>query len=78
MFKIDHREIPIVHRVMHKHTRFGAFVAPIMTNRYVYRKEDLYDFYLTKGDNNNVDDRGLYAPGQKWLERKHIVGLAEA
>ncbi|KAF8369191.1 hypothetical protein PRIPAC_87020 [Pristionchus pacificus] len=30
--------------------------------------------YLTKGDENVVDDRGLYEPGQKWLERRHIVG----
>lgn len=31
---------------------------------------------LTKGDNNSVDDRGLYAPGQLWLEKKDIVGRA--
>mmetsp|Transcript_13325 Transcript_13325/g.15233 ORF Transcript_13325/g.15233 Transcript_13325/m.15233 type:complete len:153 (-) Transcript_13325:1224-1682(-) len=29
---------------------------------------------LTKGDNNQVDDRGLYATGQKWLERDDILG----
>lgn len=29
---------------------------------------------LTKGDNNRVDDRGLYAPGQRWLQREDIVG----
>ena len=32
---------------------------------------------LTKGDNNSVDDRGLYAPGQNWLEKKDIVGRAK-
>ena len=32
--------------------------------------------FLTKGDNNSVDDRGLYAPGQLWLERKDVVGRA--
>lgn len=26
--------------------------------------------FLTKGDNNSVDDRGLYAPGQLWLTKK--------
>ena len=31
---------------------------------------------LTKGDNNRVDDRGLYAPGQRWLEREDILGKA--
>jgi len=32
--------------------------------------------FLTKGDNNEVDDRGLYAPGQKWLEKGDVVGRA--
>lgn len=27
-----------------------------------------------QGDNNWADDIGLYAPGQKWLERQHIMG----
>ena len=31
---------------------------------------------LTKGDNNEVDDRGLYKPGQLWVEQDHIVGRA--
>ena len=30
--------------------------------------------FLTKGDNNSVDDRGLYSPGQLWLKRKDVVG----
>jgi signal peptidase I len=29
---------------------------------------------LTKGDNNEVHDRGLYSRGQKWLENGDIVG----
>ena len=32
------------------------------------------ELYLTKGDNNKVDDRGLYPKGQDWLERKDIMG----
>jgi len=31
---------------------------------------------LTKGDNNRVDDRGLYAPGQLWLQREDVMGKA--
>ena len=31
---------------------------------------------LTKGDNNQVHDRGLYSDGQMWLEREDIVGKA--
>ena len=34
--------------------------------------------YLTKGDNNAVDDRNLYAPGQLWLKRSEIIGRAVA
>lgn len=32
--------------------------------------------FLTKGDNNSVDDRGLYAPGQLWLTNEDVVGRA--
>lgn len=32
--------------------------------------------FLTKGDNNAVDDRGLYKHGQHWLEKKDVVGRA--
>ncbi len=27
-----------------------------------------------QGDNNQADDRVLYVAGQKWLNRKHIMG----
>ena len=33
--------------------------------------------FLTKGDNNQVDDRGLYAPGQLWLDKSDVVGRAK-
>ena len=29
---------------------------------------------LTKGDNNDVHDRGLYNRGQKWLNEEDLVG----
>ena len=32
---------------------------------------------LTKGDNNNVDDRGLYAQHQTWLDRGDVLGTAK-
>ncbi|GMI34490.1 hypothetical protein TrCOL_g1259 [Triparma columacea] len=31
---------------------------------------------LTKGDNNRIDDRSLYAPGQMWLRREDVLGRA--
>ena len=43
--------------------------------KYFYR-EDGSIIFLTKGDNNSVDDRGLYAQGQLWLEKKDVVGRA--
>ncbi|XP_065187321.1 signal peptidase complex catalytic subunit SEC11A-like [Sycon ciliatum] len=42
----------------------------------LHEKEDGTIKFLTKGDNNMVDDRGLYAPGQMWLERSDVVGRA--
>eukprot|EP00924_Labyrinthula_sp_SR-Ha-C_P011308 snap_masked-scaffold_36-processed-gene-0.43-mRNA-1 protein AED:0.03 eAED:0.03 QI:0/-1/0/1/-1/1/1/0/189 len=60
VFQIDERDIPIVHRLL-----------------WVHEKEENSTKgakYLTKGDNNNVDDRGLYAPGQMWLKREEIIG----
>ncbi len=32
---------------------------------------------LTKGDNNSVDDRGLYSPGQLWVRKSEVVGRAK-
>ncbi|GAB2269483.1 hypothetical protein Dimus_004400 [Dionaea muscipula] len=54
------REIPIVHRVIKVHER---------------RETGDVDV-LTKGDNNYGDDRILYAHGQLWLHRHHIMGRA--
>mmetsp|Transcript_31086 Transcript_31086/g.41107 ORF Transcript_31086/g.41107 Transcript_31086/m.41107 type:complete len:184 (+) Transcript_31086:193-744(+) len=42
----------------------------------VHEKPDGRIEILTKGDNNRVDDRGLYAPGQLWLGREDILGRA--
>lgn len=59
VFKVEGRDIPIVHRVIKLHEKSNGTVK-----------------FLTKGDNNSVDDRGLYAPGQLWLTKKDIVGRA--
>lgn len=31
-------------------------------------------YLLTKGDNNNIDDRGLYNARQMWIHKEHVVG----
>ncbi|KMQ90339.1 signal peptidase complex catalytic subunit sec11c [Lasius niger] len=61
VFKVEGRDIPIVHRVLKLHEKGDQ-------NNTVK--------FLTKGDNNSVDDRGLYAPGQLWLTHKDVVGRA--
>ncbi|CAL0335281.1 unnamed protein product [Lupinus luteus] len=60
VFNVDGREIPIVHRVITVHERQDTGDVEI----------------LTKGDNNYGDDRLLYAQGQLWLQRHHIMGRA--
>jgi len=30
--------------------------------------------FLSKGDNNPVDDRGLYPKGYMYLDESHVVG----
>ena len=60
VFKVKDRDIPIVHRVMK-----------------VYENKDTGEVEVrTKGDNNKIDDLGLYFPGQKWLRREDILGRA--
>lgn len=60
VFNVDGREIPIVHRVIKVHERQDTGEVDV----------------LTKGDNNYGDDRLLYAHGQLWLQRHHIMGRA--
>nr|XP_023444394.2 signal peptidase complex catalytic subunit SEC11A-like [Dasypus novemcinctus] len=42
----------------------------------IHEKQNGHSKFSTKGDNNGVDDRGLYKQGQHWLEKKDIVGRA--
>ncbi|KMZ76341.1 Signal peptidase complex catalytic subunit Sec11 [Zostera marina] len=60
VYNVDGREIPIVHRVIEVREQHGT------------KEVDI----LTKGDNNEMDDRMLYVPGQFWLQRQHIMGKA--
>ena len=63
VFKVDGRDIPIVHRVITSHARDDE----------QYGKDVLM---LTKGDANQVDDLSLYRPGQRWVEKRHLIGRA--
>ncbi|KAI4523115.1 signal peptidase complex catalytic subunit SEC11 [Schizophyllum commune] len=72
VYKVPNGDIPIVHRVLETHEIApNATFVPHKYNR-AYTPED--QLLLTKGDNNPIDDTGLYTQGMDWLERKHIVG----
>ncbi|KAJ3108747.1 Signal peptidase complex catalytic subunit S11C [Phlyctochytrium planicorne] len=58
VFKIEGKAVPIVHRVIEVHDR----------------AENGTQAILTKGDNNPVDDRGLYNPRQMWIKETDVVG----
>lgn len=85
VFKIKDRDIPIVHRVMKVHEKAdGTVSAKRYCSNFSCSNPPLIGFalqpqveVLTKGDNNRVDDRGLYAPGQLWLQREDILGRAK-
>jgi len=55
-----------IHTHTHTHTHLSIQLC----------REDGKIELLTKGDNNRVGDRGLYAPGQLWLNREDILGRA--
>ncbi|XDA85803.1 hypothetical protein R6Z07F_015554 [Ovis aries] len=110
VFRIEGREIPIVHRVlkihekieknmrktfgihgrwrrgvtMNKSCRVSGLSFPVCDRKKFKKKkkkrssrrQNGHIKFLTKGDNNAVDDRGLYKQGQHWLEKKDVVGRA--
>ncbi|TQD77058.1 hypothetical protein C1H46_037406 [Malus baccata] len=88
VFNIDGREIPIVHRVIKidplcfSHNQLTiAICSPVKSADQwflqVHERKDTGEVdVLTKGDNNFGDDRLLYAQGQLWLQRHHIMGRA--
>jgi signal peptidase I len=59
VFAIEGRQVPIVHRIVHKQ---GAV-------------QESGKFLLTKGDNNFSDDTVLYARGQDWLVSEDVMGV---
>ena len=58
IFKSPHREISIVHRIARIHGTIADGNAK----------------YLTKGDNNDVDDISFYQRGSMWLTPEHVQG----
>jgi len=62
-FRLKHRSIPSVHRIIEKVYRDGP--SPNNTRE---------PYFLTKGDDNRVDDRNMYGHGKLWLKREDVVG----
>ncbi|KAI9599436.1 hypothetical protein BDF19DRAFT_470418 [Syncephalis fuscata] len=58
VFKIEGRDIPIVHRVLRVHNN----------------RKTGEQYLLTKGDNNIPNDRGLYNADQDWIRKQDVVG----
>jgi signal peptidase I len=54
----------------------------IILHRVVERRESSFapgeTLFLTRGDWNPVDDRGLYRKGQMWLQRHEIIGIVSS
>lgn len=86
VFNIDGKGIPIVHRVIQKFPQpsssakdgvshaSGAARANVVDPTIAFQENHDDWSFLTKGDRNLVDDRGLYAEGQNWITRADIQG----
>ena len=87
VFKVKNQVIPIVHRAMvlqinqnQKGNEPSIKVSLIdSVNQFMTKNAMKEQFHLlSKGDNNLVDDRGLYSPGQLWLSREDLIGKIRA
>lgn len=89
IYKIPGAPIPIVHRVIETHNEYIRTTAAPRTP-FPWRKltrppgplppprpNNTDQWILTKGDNNPVDDVGLYR-GMRYLKRSHLVGKVQA
>uniref|UniRef100_A0A6G3MIR7 Signal peptidase complex catalytic subunit SEC11 n=1 Tax=Henneguya salminicola TaxID=69463 RepID=A0A6G3MIR7_HENSL len=48
---------------------------PIVHRTVIRHEKNLKSWkLLTKGDNNNIHDRGLYNTGQNWILPEHVMG----
>ncbi|KAG6740189.1 hypothetical protein POTOM_055629 [Populus tomentosa] len=82
VYNVEGEPIPIVHRVVELRISVTADLLSFVGERKadqqaVHEQENTGKVdILTKGDANDVDDRGLYAYGQYWLKPQQIMGRA--
>ena len=67
VYKLPHDPIPIVHRVV-------SLQEVENTDKKTKAQKPKKLQILTKGDNNNVDDRGLYPKGKPYIDESMVVG----
>lgn len=70
VYKVRDKDIPIVHRVVKVHEQR---VSSSSLNNTAAKDDDNLSV-LTKGDNNDIHDRGLYRRGRKWLRKSEFIG----
>lgn len=70
VYEVQGKSIPIVHRVLREH-----LVDKTKKGKLIGGKKQLL---LTKGDNNAVDDLGLYNYNQNYLDRERdVIGVVK-
>jgi signal peptidase len=78
VLKVSGRDIRLFHRVITVHEKpDGKVISRFQQSDLHLTWCCLQTELLTKGEHNVVDDRGLYSPGQLWLDRKDIMGRVE-
>ncbi|CAI7911460.1 unnamed protein product [Closterium sp. NIES-54] len=73
----NNSQTPLSHACSSHSSRPSVHTTVHPTHPQVHQEADPDEFQaLTKGDNNEGDDLPLYAEGQLWLRKKHIIGRA--
>ena len=62
VYNVDGQNIPIVHRI--------SSLQEVKDEK----TGELETYFLSKGDNNPVDDRGIYPKGTAYLKKSNVVG----
>lgn len=73
-FTIPDRRVPIVHRVVEIQNACSQSSDMVVHLEKLENQSTCTTCVLTKGDDNRVNDRGLYPPGQMWLAPENVLG----
>ena len=76
VFAIEGRGIPIVHRILNSHIEKNSPERQALADAGNVPAQLPNLHLLTKGDNNAVDDRGLYNHKQNFIGRREVMGRA--